>query len=375
MSGRLRPTWAEVDLGAVRANVTTLRAACGSSEVMAVVKADAYGHGAVPVARAVVEAGAAWLGVALVEEGIELREAGVEAPIVVLSEPPLEAAVEIVDHRLTPVVYSPAAIETIAAAARLASPPRPFPVHLKIDTGMHRAGCSPADAAAIAEKVVGTGALRLEGCCTHFAMADEPDEPATGQQIAAFEQALESLSLRGLNPPVVHAANSAAIVAFPKAHFGAVRAGITVYGLPPSPPFDGALDLRPAMSLRSRVVHVQELDAGERVSYGLRYALARRSRIVTVPVGYADGVPRSLSAGGGEVLLRGRRHPIAGTVTMDHLMVDAGDTEVTVGDEVVLLGRQGGGEITATEWAERTGTIGYEIVCRIGSRVPRVHSP
>jgi len=372
---RLRPTWAEVDLGAIRANTATLRAACPGSVVMAVVKADAYGHGAVPVARSVVEAGATSLGVVLVEEGVELREAGIDVPIVVLSEPAPEAAAEVVARRLTPVVYSPTGVETIAAAVREAGAARTFPVHLKVDTGMHRAGCTPADAAAIAEKIAGTGALRLEGFCTHFALADEPDEPFTGQQIAAFEQALESLSRRGLNPPVVHAANSAAIVAFPRAHYDTVRAGISIYGLPPSPAFQGALDVRPALSLRSRVVHVQELEAGERVSYGLRYALARRGRVATLPVGYADGVPRNLAAGGGEVLLRGRRHPIAGTVTMDHVMFDAGDVDVAVGDEVVLIGRQEADEITATEWAERTGTIGYEIVCRIGSRVPRVHRP
>lgn len=372
MNGRLRPTWAEVDLGVVRANTTALRAACATAEVMAVVKADAYGHGAVEVSRATLDAGAAYLGVALVEEGVELREAGIEAPIVVLSEPPPDAAAEVVAHRLTPVVYRPSGVEAIAAAARKADLPRPFPVHLKVDTGMHRVGCTPGDAAVLAEKIAGTGSLRLEGFCTHFALADEPDEPYTGRQIAAFDQARESLSRRGLNPPVVHAANSAAIIAFPAAHYDLVRAGITVYGLPPSPAFDGALDIHPALSLRSRVVHVQDLDAGDRVSYGLRYALARRARVATVPVGYADGVPRSLAAAGGEVLVRGRRYPIAGTVTMDHIMLDAGDAEIAVGDDVVLLGRQEGEQVTATEWADRTGTIAYEIVSRIGSRVPRV---
>lgn len=373
MTGHLRPTRAEVDLGAVRANVTTLRATAGPAAVMAVVKADAYGHGAVPVARAAVEAGAAWLGVALVEEGVELREAGLEAPVVVLSEPPPDAVGEVVAHRLTPVVYSPAGIEAVAAEVRRAGVPHPFPVHLKVDTGMHRVGCPPADAAAVAEKIAGTGSLRLEGCCTHFALADEPDEPFTGEQITTFDQTLEALTRRGLNPPVVHAANSAALISFPRARYDLVRTGITVYGLAPSPAFDGVLDLRPAMSLRSRVVHVQELDAGERVSYGLRYALTRRGRVATVPVGYADGVPRNLGERGGEVLLGGRRCPIGGTVTMDHLMVDAGDAEVAVGDEVVLIGRQGDQEITAAEWARLTGTISYEIVCRIGARVPRHH--
>jgi alanine racemase len=367
-----RPVWGEVDLDALRANTATLVELAAPASVLAVVKADAYGHGAVPAARAALEGGATWLGVALVEEGLRLREAGLDARILVLSEPPAAAARAVVDNELTPVVYTSAGIDSLGAAGAGSRPRAALPVHLKIDTGMHRVGCSPADAVALAEKIAAHSELQFEGVCTHLAVADEPDHEYTKMQLAAFDAVLDELTDRGLRPPVVHVANSAGLIARPDAaRYDLVRLGIAIYGVPPAPALSDRLALRPVLALKARVSHVKELPAGSRLSYGLRYELDRPSVVATVPAGYADGVPRNLGLVGGEVLIRGRRHPIAGTVTMDQLMVDVGAGPVEVGDEVVLLGRQGGEEISATEWASRLGTIAYEIVSGIGPRVPR----
>jgi alanine racemase len=371
MSERFRATWVEIDLGAVRDNVRELARIAAPAEVLAVVKADGYGHGAVPIAGAALDAGATWLGVALVEEGVALREAGVDAPVLVLSEPPPVAAGAVVEHGLTPVVYTSDGIDALAKAVVESGTGRPLPVHLKVDTGMHRVGASPEAALELAERVDHRTELRLGGVCTHFAVADEVNDPYTGEQLARLAEVLAALEAAGLRPPVVHAANSAGTLAFPEARFDLVRVGIAIYGVNPAPELAGRAALRPALSLKARVSHVKRLAAGARLSYGLRYRMPRAGNIATVPIGYADGVPRNLASVGGEVVIRGRRHPIAGTVTMDQLMVDVGDEPVEVGDEVVLIGRQGDATVTAEEWASRLGTIAYEIVCGIGPRAPR----
>lgn len=365
-----RPTRVEIDLGAIRHNVRVLRALVAPAEVLAVVKADAYAHGAVPVARAAVDAGATHLGVALVEEGVALRDAGIEVPILVLSEPPPEAAPEVVARGLTPIVYTDVGVEALAKAVAESGGP-PLRVHLKIDTGMHRVGVACARATAFAGRVAEHPELDLAGVCTHFAVADEPDRADTARQLERFAAARAELAAAGLDPRPVHAANSAAAIGFPDSRFDLVRIGIALYGIPPAPGVGEDLGLVPALSLRSRVAHVKRLPAGERVSYGLRYELPTDAGIATVPIGYADGVPRNLAATGAEVLVRGRRCRIAGTVTMDQLMVDVGDLPVEVGDVVTLIGADGPESVTAAEWAERLGTIGYEIVCGIGPRVPR----
>jgi alanine racemase len=368
---QFRPAWGQVDLDAVRANARALAAAAAPAQLLAVVKADGYGHGAVPVAQAALDAGATWLGVALVEEGRVLRDAGIDAPVLVLSEPAPDAASAVVAARLTPVVYTELGIEALAKAVAAATPDRPLPVHLKVDTGMHRVGCAPDQARALVEAVSARPELTLEGLCTHFAVADEPDRSETRAQLEQFDALIDELEQRGLRPPIVHAANSAALLAFPEARFDLVRVGIALYGVPPAATLADRIELTPVLSLRAQVTHVKELPAGARVSYGLRYALPRPGRVATVPVGYADGVPRNLGTRGGEVLIHGHRYPIAGAVTMDQLMVDVGDDPVQVGDEVVLLGRQGDDTVTATEWSEHLGTIAYEIVTGIGPRVPR----
>ncbi|HEV3474264.1 MAG TPA: alanine racemase [Actinomycetota bacterium] len=362
---RFRPTVAEVDLEAIRRNVRTLKP--DAVELMAVVKANAYGHGDVAVATAALDAGASWLGVALIEEGIRLREAGITAPILLLTEFPPGGEKDALAADLTPTVYTAAGLTALSEAASALG--RPARVHVKVDTGMHRVGLPPGRAAAFCTDVLDLG-MELDGVWTHFARSEELDEPTTARQLAAFRSVLGELQAAGINPRYRHAANTGAAVAIPESHLDLVRVGIGLFGLAPAAPVADRVKLAPAMSLRSRVGFVQRLDAGEAVSYGHRYRLDRPSTIATVPVGYADGYPRALSDAG-RVLIRGRRYPIAGTITMDQLMVDCGEDRVEPGDEVVLFGRQGDEEISATEVADRTGTIAYEIVCGISERVPR----
>jgi alanine racemase len=247
-------------------------------------------------------------------------------------------------------------------------------VHVKIDTGMHRVGAAPEAALGLADAVNRRPELRLAALFTHLAVADEPENPFTAAQLERFERVRATLARRGTRPELVHAANSAGLIAHPASRYDLVRAGIALYGIDPCPELAGRVDLRPAMALKARVSYVKEVPAGDRISYGLRYRFDRPSTVATVPIGYADGVTRRLSAVGGEVLLGGGRRPIAGTVTMDQIMVDCGDDgAVAVGDEVVLIGSQGDDEITAADWARLLDTIGYEVVCGVGPRVPRVY--
>lgn len=374
---RLRPVWAEVDLGAIRRNAARLKAMAGGAELCAVVKAQAYGHGPVRSALAAIEGGATWLGVALVEEGAALRAAEIDEPVLVLSEPPVGAWPEVVRLGLTATVYTAAGVEAAAKAVAVAGGGAPLPVHLKVDTGMHRVGAAPADAIELACAVDARPELVLDGLLTHFAVADEVDAEGsafTAAQVESFRRVVDALAARGVRPRVLHACNSAGVMTQPGAHLDLVRCGIALYGLAPALEIaDRCAELEPAMSLKAHVSYVKAVETGERASYGLRYRFDRPSWVATVPIGYADGVPRRLGASGGEVLVGGRRRPIAGTVTMDQLLVDCGDDRsVAVGDEVVLLGRQGGESITAWEWAQRCGTIAYEIVCGISARVPRV---
>jgi alanine racemase len=362
-----RWAWADIDLDALAHNVDVLRRAVAPAGVWAVVKADAYGHGAVPVGRAALAAGCGGLCVALTAEGVQLREAGVAAPILLLSEQPAEHAATIVAHGLTPTVTTTEAIDALAAVGAW-----DVGVHVKVDTGMHRVGAAPTDVAALVAHVAARSpALRLSGIFTHLAVADEPADPYTKQQLATFDRVLDELPAGTLDDVVVHAGNSAGALAHPDARRTFVRAGIAMYGISPGSDVDElATGLRSVLSLRARVSFVKRLSAGERLSYGLRHALAADANVATVPLGYADGVRRGLS-NVGEVLIGGRRRPIVGTVTMDQFMVDCGDDDVRRGDDVVLIGPQGDERITAEEWAGRLGTIGYEIVCGIGPRVPR----
>ncbi len=364
-----RWAWAQIDLDAIAHNVDVLRAAAAPAEVWAVVKADAYGHGAVPVARAALAAGAAGLCVALAEEAAELRAAGVDAPVLVLSEQPPSTAVDAVQLGLISTVYSIEQLDALQSAGAQA-----HRVQVKVDTGMHRVGCAPADVLSLLHEIDRRSAFVLDGVFTHLAVADEPSDPYTNRQLDRFDAVLVAIRAAGIEPGRVHASNSAGALAHPRARYDLVRAGIALYGIEPGRGVEHLCrELRPALSLYARVSHVKRMNAGDRISYGLRHAFDHDTNVATVPIGYADGVPRRLFETHGQVLVQGRRCPIVGVVTMDQLMVDVGDLDVGIGEPVVLIGDVGSERVRAEEWGERLGTIGYEVVCGISKRVARHH--
>ena len=366
-----RWAWVEVDTDAVRHNVAHLLSLVAPSEVWAVVKADGYGHGAVHVAQAAIAGGATGLCVALVQEGVHLREAGVDAPILILSEQPPSQATDIVRHGLTATVTSDVGLTSLNSAAIDAGVVAN--VHVKVDTGMHRAGVDPNSAIDLVSAVSVASNLSLAGVFTHFACADEPGHEANARQLATFNSVVDGIRAAGIDPGKVHAANSAAALTMPDARFDMVRTGIVTYGLVPGAGVaDHCGDFIPAMAVKARVSAVRTIEAGDAVSYGLRRAVKGKSTIATVPLGYADGVPRGVWATSQEVLVRGQRCSIAGTVTMDQLMVDTTDCDgVQVGDVVTLIGADGDDAISASEWANAIGTIDYEIVCGISNRMER----
>jgi alanine racemase len=364
-----RPAWVEVDLDAIRSNAAALRRHARAGLLMAVVKADAYGHGAVPVAGAALEGGADWLGVALVEEGEQLRAAGVDAPVLLLSEPPPAAAPAVLAAGLTPTVYTHAFATALAAAA---GPGRVVDVHLKLDTGMRRVGLPEQGWDEAFRRLAATDRLRVTGLWSHLAVGDEPDNPFSAEQGRRFADGVRRARAAGLRPELLHLANSGATTLFPDLHLDVVRTGIALYGLEAAPGV--ALDaLRPALSLRARLSMVKAVAAGETVSYGRRWAAPRDTVVGTVPIGYADGVRRSLT-NTGEVWVAGRRAPVVGTVTMDQLMVDLGPDAVEgIGEDVWLLGGPGPDSVTAADWARWLDTITYEVTCGLGPRLPRRH--
>jgi alanine racemase len=367
-----RWAWAEVDLDALARNVSHLRQLSQPAAVWAVVKANAYGHGAVEVARAAVAAGAQGLCVALVTEAVQLRKAGLEVPILLLSEQPVEAIPLIVEHDLSPTVYNERWIRALVAAGA-----NQIGVHLKVDTGMQRVGAAPHAVPGLVELILGSSpAIHLAGVCTHLATADDPQDPAAQWQLDQFDAVLVELAQipdLEMSCVQIHAANSAGALAHPRARGDLVRPGIALYGISPGQGVDALCSvLEPVMRLCARVSHVKRVERGSRISYGLRHQFDRDTTVATVPLGYADGVPRRLASVGGQVLVGGRRRAIVGMITMDQLMVDMGDDPVAIGDAVVLLGTQGGEQIRAEEWALALDTIGYEIVCGISSRVERV---
>ncbi len=369
----LRPTWAEVDLDAIAHNVREFRRIIpAGTRLMAVVKADGYGHGAVAVARRAVEAGASFLGAALVEEALELRQAGLTCPVLVLGFTAGEYGPLLCQHGIMPTVFTLPEAEAFAAAARKQN--CTLPVHVKVDTGMSRSGyfpCESADDFILA--VASLPGLELAGLYTHFAAADHADPGYTHRQLERFLALVKRLEARGLHIPVKHAANSAAALLLPQTCLDMIRIGISLYGLYPSETARASAALRPAMSLKTRVVYLKRVPAGTSVSYGCTYTTDKPSLLGTLPVGYGDGYPRLLS-NRGWVLVRGRRVPVVGRVSMDQLVVDlTGVPEVCAGDEAVLFGRQADGEITVEEVASWLSTINYEVVTAISARVPRVY--
>lgn len=363
----MRPSHVEVDLNAIRSNVAAIAAAVEPAMLCAVVKADGYGHGDVPAAEMALEGGAQWLAVALVEEGIRLREASIDVPILLLSEPTAEEASLAVKWDLVPTVYRESFTRILAATG---DSDRALPVHLKVDTGMHRVGASPEDAYALAVQIDKDPRLELQGVWTHLSVADE-DPDFTMEQVNRFDAFVAELAAAGIQPPMLHAANTAGGLMFPEARYSMVRAGLGIYGLRPAPDTAPNIELRPAMRVISAVSYMRQLPEGARPSYGRRRPLPKAGKVATIPIGYADGVYRRLSSVGGEVLIRGKRYPYAGTVTMDQIVVDVGDDEIAVGDEVVVMGAQGTDKISAEEWAAWMDTINYEVVCNFGPRLPR----
>ena len=370
-----RWAWAEIDLGALRHNVATLAAHIGPQQLWAVVKADAYGHGAIECARVALQSGAQGLCVALVSEGIALRQSGINAPILIMSEQPAEQHRDIISYGLIATLYNEATITEFARTAHdleiMAS------VHVKVDSGMHRVGVSPEDAVEVAKLVAESQWLSLEGIFTHLATADVVDAQFAQQHVSTFSRCVEQVRACGIEVRHVHISNSASAIRKLDAGAGCTmaRVGIALYGIPGDAHTNsfGAthqLDLRPVMSVHARVSHLQRVAAGQGVSYGLKRTMEQDSTVATLPLGYADGVPRGLWESG-SVLIGGIRRPFAGVVTMDQIMVNCTDDAVRIGDEVVLIGAQGAEVITANEWANKMGTIGYEIVCAISARMPR----
>lgn len=370
-------TAARIDLTAIRDNVAALREhAAGGAQVMAVVKADGYGHGLLPSARAALAGGAGWLGVAFVEEALALRAGGIDAPVLAWLTTPGEDLAAAVAAGVDLGTYSEPQLADAVAAARTAG--RPARLHLKADTGLSRGGATVADWPALCEaaaKAQADGSVEVVGVWSHFAFADGgADHPVNGRQATVFAQALEVADRAGLRPQVRHLANSAATLTAPATHYDLVRPGLAVYGLSPVPDQGGPKEfgLRPAMTLASTVALTKRVPAGSGVSYLHRYTTDRETTLALVPLGYADGVPRA-ATNLAQVLLAGRRRQIAGTVCMDQFVLDVGDDDVQAGEQVVLFGPGDDGEPTAQEWAEALGTISYEIVTRVGARVPREH--
>lgn len=368
----IRPVAAMVDLDDIRHNVDYLKGLTGPDcRFMAVVKANGYGHGDIEVSRAALSAGADCLGVALLEEAARIRNAGLECPVHLLFEPPAGAAEEVIENGLVCAVYTNELARALSSEAEKAG--GKATVHIKVDTGMRRVGIYPEDVPGFAEMLKGLPGVEVKGIFTHFPVADEPDSDFTEKQMDVFERASSVAEEIVGRPLVRHAANSAGVMAFPRSHYDMVRVGIAMYGLSPSSRVPGVENLKPALSLEGRIVFAKRVSAGTGISYGLRYAPERDTNVATLPLGYADGLSRILS-GKIDVLIEGRRRPVVGTICMDLCMVDLGSEPVKAGTRFVVIGKSKEEEITADEIAQKLGTINYEVVCMISSRVPRIYS-
>jgi alanine racemase len=363
-----RATRAIIDLGSIRHNVAEVRRKIGDKRgLMAVVKADGYGHGAVEVSRAALRSGADSLGVAIPEEGQQLREAGIEAPILVVGLIQPDEAYKVVKSRLEQTVTSIELLEALDHEASEAS--TRVNVHVKVETGMNRIGVKPDDAVSFVRKVKSFKNLNLEGLFSHFSSADERDKTFSKQQLQLFDQVIAQLHLAGIDVPKKHIANSAAILDLPQSYYDLVRPGIMIYGLYPSREVSRSIELKPAMTFKTRVSEVKVVPPATPISYGRTFITNKRTTVATLPVGYADGYSRMLSARG-EVLIKGRRVPVIGTICMDMCMVDtSGVEDVRPGDEVILFGEG----LSVYEVAAKIGTINYEVVCAVGKRVPRIY--
>jgi alanine racemase len=369
-----RWAWAEVNLAAYAHNIEHLKSLVAPAEVWAVVKANAYGHGAVPISQVALQAGASGLCVALASELVELRNAGVQAPLLVLSQQPYDSLPTLLQLSATHTVYSIEYVDELVRHATALGVSQ-VPIHIKIDTGMHRVGVAPEFLMDLVRHVQERAPhIVLAGIYTHFANADVPHHPSNEEQSRLFAESLKQLGQLAQDL-AIHSCNSAAAITLPHERRSLVRVGISSYGLSPGPEIAAdCRGLEPVMSLKARVSHVHVVQPGQGVSYGHRAIAEQECVVATIPLGYADGVPRRLWNEGGEVLIGGRRFPMMGVITMDQLMVNCGpvgQSQVAIGDEVVLIGKQGSEVITASDWANALGTIAYEVTCGIGARIER----
>ena len=363
-------TYAEIDLGAIAHNIGEIRKVIpASTKFMAVVKANAYGHGAVDVSKAAIGAGADYLSVASLKEAMELREAGISSPLLILSESLPEEAETIVKAEITQTVYTLRLAEALSKTA--SSLKKTSKVHIKIDTGMGRIGATPEEGKSILEKIKKLQNIEVEGVFTHFAKADDREDKYTERQLSSFKQFIRDIESKRNFIPLKHAANSAATLYHPDTHLDMVRIGLAMYGIYPRSN-NVKVSLKPALSFKTRIMYLKVVPAGASLSYGCTYKTAKETQIATLPVGYADGYSMVLS-NRAEVLIRGRRYPVVGRVCMDMFLVDVGEDAVETGDEVVLIGSQGRENISADDIARLEGSISYEVVCGIGKRVERVY--
>ncbi|MDI6605733.1 MAG: alanine racemase [Candidatus Omnitrophota bacterium] len=363
-----RPTWAEVNLDNLGHNFTRIKKIVSAqTKIMVCVKADAYGHGLLPVAKRLQAEGADFLGVASIDEGLKLRQGGIALPVLILGLVFKKDAQVLFKYRLTPTICDAGLAAGLNKKASFLK--RPLAVHIKVDTGMGRIGVLHDEAAELVKKIHRLKFINIEGIYTHFAFADS-NRDFTRHQLHLFNRLLNDLRKAGIRVPLLHSANSIGLLGYKDSHFNMVRPGLVIYGLYPKEGLK--IKLKPVLSLKTRVVFVKQLPAGCGISYGHAYITKNKTNILTLPIGYGDGYPRNLS-NQAPVLIKGRRFKVCGRICMDQMMVDAGDLRAKVGDEVVLIGSQGREKVTAEELARLSGTIPYEIVCGLGSRIPRIY--
>ena len=377
-----RRTRAEINLKAFKHNLQNLKTALGSkTEIMAIVKADAYGHGALPCAKTAIESGVGYLGAGVIEEGIELRKNGIKDPVLILGGIFADEVADLVHHNLSTILSTSHLAEALSREGKKQG--KTVNIHIKIDTGMNRLGVYPEDLLALTEKIGSLPNLKIEALSTHFSSADDEDLSITNQQIELFKKALNKLTNAGIIPSLTHLSNTSAIFRFPESHSKMVRPGLILYGALPSPILNSVVQsfcknenlksFEPVMQWKSRIILLKSVQKGQALSYSRKYFTQKDSRIATIPIGYADGLSRRLS-NNMEVLVKGKRVPQVGTICMDMSLIDVSEVpNVQIGDEVVIFGKQGEEVIQVEELAQKANTLPYEILCNVGKRVPRIY--
>ena len=377
-----RATRAEINLKAFKHNLQNLKTVLGSkTDIMAVIKADAYGHGALPCAKAAIESGVGYLGAGVIEEGIELRKNGIRGPVLILGGIFPDEVADLVHHNLSTMLYTSHLAETLSKEGEKQG--KTINIHIKVDTGMNRLGVLPENLLALTEKICSLPNLKIEALSTHFSSADDENLSITNQQIELFKKALNKLKNAGIIPPLTHLANTSALFRFPESHSKMVRPGLILYGALPSPILNPVVqnfcqnenleNFEPVMQWKSRIILLKSVQKGQALSYSRKYFTQKDSHIATLPIGYADGLPRRLS-NNMEVLVKGKRVPQVGTICMDMSLIDVSEVpDVQIGDEVVIFGKQGEEVIQVEELAQKANTIPYEILCNVGKRVPRTY--